>query len=312
MRRLGVHTSIAGGLHLAIRRAHELGCSAVQIFSHNPRGWLLTEMPGAETELFSEFRKKYDIEPVYVHCSYLINLSSSSPPVREKSVVLLREELRRADALGADFVILHLHGGEKESAMTVEGIKEALALRSAAPLSFRAAAPLFLRAAARSAGKRVAPARNLKKGICDPGLKKAGLLIENTARSSMKDLYRVIKGAGGLISGVVIDTCHAFAAGYELTAAKGLERLVNEANDYFGPGGVRLIHLNDSKGACGSGIDRHEHIGRGRIGSAALGALVLHKSFRDVPLVLETPRKDPGDDPMNLKAVREILKMPHG
>lgn len=286
MRRLGVHTSIAGGLHLAITRAHALGCSTVQIFSHNPRSWRLTAIPEAEATLFSELRMGFDIDPVYVHCSYLINLSSSSGSTRRKSVEMLREEMNRADALGADFVILHLHGGKGEIAVTAEGIRGALSLRPAAR-------------------PQEADARDSVREA--PALKKAGLLIENTARSSMEDLHRAMDGSGGLISGVVIDTCHAFAAGYDLRTEKGLKRLVKETRECFGPGGVRLIHLNDSKGECGSGIDRHEHIGKGKIGSEALRTLIRHKTFRDVPLVLETPKKALGDDTMNLKTVRKIL-----
>jgi deoxyribonuclease-4 len=107
MRRHGVHTSIAGGLHMGIKRAHELGCSTVQIFSHNPRSWLARDIPEADRVLFRRMAREHDISPVYVHASYLINISSSSETVRGKSTGLLRQEMERADAIGADFVVLH-------------------------------------------------------------------------------------------------------------------------------------------------------------------------------------------------------------
>ena len=107
MRRLGVHTSIAGGLHLSLERAHALGCTTVQIFSHNPRGWAVKQILEEEAEKFQLLRNKFNISPVYIHTSYLINMASWDRHLRKKSIDLLAIEMKRADILGADFVILH-------------------------------------------------------------------------------------------------------------------------------------------------------------------------------------------------------------
>ena len=107
MRRLGVHTSIAGGLHLSLERAHALGCTTVQIFSHNPRGWAVKQIFKEDARTFQLIRKKYNISPVYIHTSYLINMASWDRHLRKKSIDLLAIEMKRADILGADFVILH-------------------------------------------------------------------------------------------------------------------------------------------------------------------------------------------------------------
>lgn len=271
MRRHGVHTSIAGGLHMGIKRAHELRCSTVQIFSHNPRSWLVKDIPDGDRVLFGRMALEHDISPVYVHASYLINISSSSETVRGKSAGLLREEMQRADAIGADFVVLHPGSSGDGS-----GMKRAL--------------------------------RSLREALGGGGYA-AGLLIENTSgkrgdiASTAEELKGIMDSSGGLVSGICIDTCHAFAAGYDLLTDEGREDLVRRLGGYP----VRLIHLNDAKGGLGSGLDRHEHLGMGRIGKEALGQFLSHGRFRDVPVILETPKKAEADDVENLKVLRDIL-----
>ncbi|MDI6745272.1 MAG: TIM barrel protein [Thermodesulfovibrionales bacterium] len=107
MRRIGVHTSIAGGIYKSLGRAHELGCTTLQIFSHNPRGWALKDISKEDSALFKKLRSEFDISPVYIHTSYLINLASSSEALRRKSIDMLKEEMNRADAIGAEYVVLH-------------------------------------------------------------------------------------------------------------------------------------------------------------------------------------------------------------
>lgn len=247
---------------MSLERARALGCSTVQIFSHNPRGWGITPLDETDVGLFGGLRRKYDISPVYVHASYLINLASGSEETRRKSEAMLREEMRRADAVGAEFLLLHIHDVEKTAASVRDVLKEGF---------------------------------------------KAGLLIESTARSSVPELARLMDGAEGLPAGVCIDTCHAFAAGYDIRTADGLDSLSREIRGLLGAGSVKLVHLNDSKGECGSGIDRHEHIGKGMIGAQALGAFINHRMFQRVPLILETPRKKESDDPQNIDTVKKLL-----
>jgi len=278
-RRLGVHTSIAGGIHLSIERAKALGCSTIQIFSHNPRQWSVNKIPNDIIEKFKELKNAYDITPVYIHTSYLINLAASSNEVLEKSIRLLILEMDLADSFGADYVVLHTGSASNDTGP--------------------------------DARRKAIEALN---SIASGKTWKAGLLLENTAgergdiSSRMEDLAEITNNTSGhLISGVCIDTCHAFAAGYDLTTGDGLSALARETETYIGIEKIKLIHLNDSKKACNSHVDRHEHIGIGGIGSKGLKRLINHPAFRDVPLILETPKKTEDDDPMNLKTVRSFF-----
>jgi deoxyribonuclease-4 len=280
MRRLGVHTSIAGGLHLSLERANQLKCNTVQIFSHNPRGWAVKPISEENLSRFKTLRRMFDISPVYVHTSYLINIASRDSILRKKSSDMLVMEMNRADAIAADYVVLH--------AGSASGDDESLSR------------------------KRVIATLNK---IADMGRWKAGLLIENTAgergdiSSKIMDLSELITGTkGSLMSGICIDTCHAFAAGYNIRDDEGINRISNEIKKYIGFDKVKLIHLNDSKGNIDSGIDRHEHIGLGKIGSRGLRQFINFSPFKDIPLILETPKKRENDDHRNLKIVRRMLQ----
>jgi len=139
-------------------------------------------------------------------------------------------------------------------------------------------------------------------------------LLENTAvkrgdiSSSIKDITEIIEKTGGsLIEGVCIDTCHAFSAGYNISEEKGISKLSVEVEEYIGLEKVKLIHLNDSKRDCGSKIDRHEHIGHGGIGRDGLKRFINYPAFRNIPLILETPKETDKDDIRNLKVVRSLF-----
>jgi len=279
MRRIGVHTSIAGGLHLSLERANALGCNTVQIFSHNPRGWAVKKISEEDALIFKSLRIKLDITPVCVHTSYLINMASGDKTLRKKSINLLAIEMERADAIGADYVILHTGSasGEDESVSRERAIG---ALNEIAQL----------------------------------GRWKAGLLIENTAgkrgdiSSTLIDLSEIMTGVKwSLISGVCIDTCHAFTAGYNIRYDKGIQKIAGEMRKYIGLDKLKLIHLNDSKGDVGSGIDRHEHIGLGKIGTKGFKQFINYQPFKDIPLILETPKKRESDDLRNLEKIRRML-----
>jgi len=279
MRRLGVHTSIAGGLHLSLERAHALGCNTVQIFSHTPRGWEVKQILKEETNKFQRLRGKFNISPVYIHTSYLINMASWDRHLRKKSIDLLAIEMKRADILGADFVILHTGSASgRDSGLSRKRAIEAL------------------------------------REVSQRGTWRARLLIENTAGErgdiapDIVSLSEILKGsADTFISGVCIDTCHAFAAGYHIGEHKGIQRFSRDIKKYIGLRNVKLIHLNDSKGDVGSGIDRHEHIGLGKIGKSGLKTFIQYSSFKDIPLILETPKKRESDDMKNLRIVRKML-----
>jgi deoxyribonuclease-4 len=144
---------------------------------------------------------------------------------------------------------------------------------------------------------------------------KAGLLLENTAgergdiSSRVEDLAEIIMGVKGRsIAGICFDTCHAFAAGYNISEERGIGPLLKEIEEHIGFEKIRLIHLNDSKGDVGSGLDRHEHIGLGRIGEKGLGRFINQTPLADIPLILETPKKQDTDDPANLQKVRQMTR----
>jgi len=281
LRRLGVHASIAGGLHRSVERAHALGCNTLQIFSHNPRGWAVKCISQEEGSLFTSLRLHFDVSPVYIHTSYLINMASRDSDLKKKSINLLVIEMDRADAIVADYVILH-------------------------PGSASGDDEYVSRARAMSALNEVAVM----------GQWNAGLLIENTTgergdiSSTIEDLADIINGVkGSLIKGICIDTCHAFAAGHEIRNDKGIQKYSNNIEKYIGLDKLKLIHLNDSKGDFGSGVDRHEHIGFGKIGSKGLIQFIHYPTFRDVPLILETPKKKESDDSHNLRIVRKMIRL---
>jgi deoxyribonuclease IV len=279
MRRVGVHSSINGGLQRSLERASTLGCNTVQIFSHNPRVWAVKLISQKDASAFRSLRRDLDIAPVYIHTSYLINMASKDVLLRRKSIDLLTIEMDRADEIGADYVVLHTGSavGEDES------------------------------------GARKRAIETLSQ-VSQSGKWKAGLLLENTAgergdiSSRIEDLAEIIGGVKGrLISGICFDTCHAYAAGYNISEG-GIQTLSEDIEKHIGFDKIKLIHLNDSKGDIGSGRDRHEHIGLGRIGNEGLGRFINHTPLRNIPLILETPKKEETDDPVNLQKVREMIR----
>ena len=277
--RLGVHTSIAGGLHLSIERAKQLGCTTIQIFSHNPRQWDTPTITDEDIHMFRELRVKHDINPVYIHASYLINLCSSKEDIYNKTIDLVEKEMDMADALGADYVVIHpgssSDGNKKDARKRVINSLHSL-----------------------SARKRWS----------------AKVLLENTAgkrgdtSSRLEELSQMLNANSDIIGGICIDTSHAYSAGYDITDKSGLTDFIKEIQTYIGLDRLKLIHLNDSKKPYNSKVDRHEHIGRGFIGKEAIKRFLRHTAFYGIPVILETPKKSEKDDMMNLKMVRSFYK----
>lgn len=279
MRRLGVHTSIAGGLHLSLERARELGCDTVQIFSHNPRGWALPSRGADEIALFKKLAATYLIAPVFIHTSYLINLASADRELLKRSMDMVIEELNIADSIGAEFVVLHSGSASGDDPKT----------------SRKRAAVLLGEVSKRHRWR-------------------AALLLENTAgergdiASKIEEISEILEDVpAGLIGGICLDTCHAFASGYCLTSEDGVDSLAGDIRKYIGRDAIKLLHLNDSKGGISSGTDRHEHIGKGKIGLQGFGNLLKHPYYADIPLILETPKKSKVDDIINLRVVKKLL-----
>lgn len=277
LRRIGVHTSIAGGIHLSLKRAKELGCTTMQIFIHNPRGWKTRRINGREIEEFRRLSKEFDITPIFIHSSYLINLASPSRDIRKKSIRLLSYEMRIAGLLGIEYIVLHPGKSVGQDIM----------------VSIRRVSEGLSRAYEMAGGS-------------------AGVLLENTAgqrgdiSSSISLLGEIIGHVShDVVKGICLDSCHAYQAGYDITTDRGLERLGDEIKNYLFPLEVRLIHLNDSKKGFNFRIDRHQHIGKGEIGIKGFKKFL--SIFRGIPLILETPVQHKGDDHRNLQRVRKIL-----
>lgn len=276
--RLGVHVSIAGGIERAVFRAAELGCSAMQIFSRNPRGWMTSPLSPQAVLLFRRAAVAKDIRPVVVHTPYLLNLASQERVLFEQSLSALILDLKRAEQLGAGFVVTHLGSGAqggRASAVgrVVQGLRAALRVDS--------------------------PVR---------------LLLENSAGgggslgATLEELKEIIAGAGGDPRlGVCFDSCHGYAAGYDFTAPEKAAALARKIRETLGAQRLGLLHLNDSAGGLGEHLDRHQHVGEGKIGLAGFKPLLNHSFFRRVPMILETPRKTLEDDRRNLALVRALL-----
>jgi deoxyribonuclease-4 len=277
MVRVGVHVSIAGSLDLAVDRAKETGCDVFQMFSRNPRGWGYRQLTDDDCNTYREKIKATGIIPVD-HMPYLPNLASPKPEIYEKSITALTAELDRCGRLGIPYLITHLghHLGD--------GIAGGRA--------------------------RVIRAINSALGESDT---RVMLLLENTAgeKNSVGSSFEHIKGILDGIenqsrTGVCFDTCHAFAAGYELRTETGIADTLAQFDDQIGLRNLKIIHLNDTKGDRGSGLDRHEHIGMGFIGENGFRNLLHHPLLSALPLICETPVDERRDDLGNIAKVREL------
>jgi deoxyribonuclease IV len=263
--RLGAHMSIAGGLYRAIERGQEVGCSVVQIFLKNQLQWAAKPYTPEEIAAFKAAWKSSGIKTVFAHSSYLINLAAPGPTDWQRAVEAFHDELERAEALALPFVIIHpgSHRGE----------------------GFEAGRSRIARALdlvmARTRGYRVM------------------VLLENTAGGG-DTIGRSFEELGALLGavkeperiGVCLDTCHLFAAGYDVRHREGYETAMKSCAKLIGIRRVRAFHLNDARAPLGSGLDRHEKIGRGTMGVAAFRLLMNDRRFVGVPMALETP-KDP-------------------
>ncbi len=281
--RLGVHVSIAGGVEEAVIRGRELGCTALQIFSRNPRSWRPAILAAASAV---EFRKRIEaagIDPVVVHTPYLLNLASGDDDLYRRSIRGLALDVRRAEKLGARFVVTHIgSAGENSRAFALKRVT--LALREV----FKKPADVSI-------------------------LLENGSGARNSLGNRFEDLAAIIAGAGeNARLGICFDTCHGFAAGYDLRSPQAVTVLAEEISKTIGRKRLSLLHLNDGKGFLGSHLDRHEHIGMGKIGLQGFKNLLGHPCFQGLPLILETPKDCPDADRRNLRRIRKICEKEAG
>ena len=277
MVQVGVHVSIAGGISNAVDRAAERGCDVFQIFSRNPRGWRIKDLSPEDAESFVVKLESSGIGPVFDHMPYLPNLASPKDDVYSNSLATLTTELLRCGQLHIPYLVTHM--GSHLGAGKAAGLERIVKAISSA---FSAVENSVM------------------------------LLLENTAGTknsmggSFGDIAGIIDALDTKRVGVCLDTCHLFAAGYELRTPDGLDRTIDDFNSYIGLEKLRLVHLNDSKGGLGSRLDRHEHIGLGAIGETGFKTILGCEKIRALPLILETPIDSRRDDLQNMLVARVL------
>jgi deoxyribonuclease-4 len=278
--RIGLHVSIAGRIFESIERANSLGCNTMQIFSRNPRSWSAEKLNKKDVAEFRRLKLKYDIRPVAVHIPYIINLATPDKSLYKRSIKAYIEDIRRADELGAECFVTHLgsHVGSGEDG----GIR------------------------------RFAEALNEIIGKARP---RTTILLENTAGSGswigyrFEHIRRIMDHLDSVENmGVCLDTAHTFEAGYDLRTKAGLEATLGEFDKLIGLEMIKVVHFNDSLSPMGSGVDRHQHIGKGRIGLEALGRIINHPGLKGAAFIMETPKDSERDDKRNMAAARKLVR----
>jgi deoxyribonuclease-4 len=286
--RIGIHTSISGGYTNALESAHKLGCNALQIFSASPRMWAggPSRIPEVDASAFRARREALGLGPLVVHANYLINLAAQQPMLRTRSIQAFHDELVRGIALGADFVVVHPGAcgdckPNQAARLVVESLKQAA--KNLPPTTLR-------------------------------------ILLENTAGmgtslgARLEELAEMLNALQSLQVGVCLDTAHLFAAGYDIKSEAGLASTLELIDTVIGLERVPIFHANDSKIPLGGRVDRHEHIGKGKIGEDAFRRFLTHPHLgaaapEGLPgraFLAETPIDDPGDDRRNVAALWEF------
>jgi deoxyribonuclease-4 len=276
--RVGAHVSTEGGLEKAVERAQALGAETIQIFGAAPQSWRKKDYSLEEAEAFQRRLAEADVQPVFIHGVYLINLATSDPAGLERSVDSLIWSLDVCRQIGVRGTIFHL--GSHRGA------------------GFEAKLPQVVDAVQR-----------ILEG--SPG--DTWLILENSAGmggsvgSRFAELGIIMREAANPRIKVCLDTQHAFAAGYDVATAKGLEAALAEFEELVGLANLVAVHANDSKIALGGGVDRHENIGEGLIGREGFKVIMAHPAFRDIPFLLEVPGfEKKGPDKENVDILRQI------
>ncbi len=281
-RRIGIHTSTAGGVESAAERAYRLGCNTFQIFSSSPRQWKPFDLARSQCDEMSRLRERYGLKPLVIHANYLVNLAGGNTEFHAKSIVAFRGEIERALALCAEFLVLH--PGSFRGSSREEGLRRAaLAIEQAAD------------------GLDLA-AGNLR------------ILIENTAGSefSLGGNFEQVAELNYLLTkyvpvGACIDTCHTHVSGYDIVSEEGYADTVDQLDRTVGLKNVYVWHCNDAKAERGSKLDRHQHIGRGSIGLPTFKRLLNDPRLAHAAFIAETPIDEPLDDLANVNALKKLV-----
>jgi len=279
---LGAHMSIAGGVHMAIERGRSIKCTAIQMFVKNNMQWFARPLMPEEIRVFLEHRQRSELLSIFAHANYLINLAATNPQFHANSLRALAEELIRANQLELPFLVLHpgahLGAGEEAGLEKIAGSIDRV---------FRKIPRVKTRLALETTAGQ---------GSClGHTFEQIAYIIEN-----VREPERVC---------VCLDTAHVFAAGYDIGTEAAIKKTFREFDRTIGLDRLAAIHVNDSKTERGSRVDRHEHIGKGKIGLDAFRFIMRDRRFRKIPKVLETPKgKDLREDVENLKTLRELLE----
>jgi deoxyribonuclease IV len=278
---LGAHMSIGGGVHRAIERSCSIECTAMQIFVKNNMQWFAPPLQQAEISAFLRHAQRKQLSAAFAHSCYLINLAATNPQFHANSMRALTEELIRADQLELPFLVLHpgAHLGAGEEAGLEKIVASIDAVHACLPKRTKA---------------RIALETTAGQGSC------LGCTFEHIATiiENVQEPERLC---------VCLDTAHVFAAGYDIATEAGTKKMFAEFDRVIGLEKLVALHLNDSKTASGSRVDRHEHIGKGKIGTGAFRFIMRDKRFRKIPKVLETPKgKELLEDVENMKTLREL------
>ena len=277
---VGMHVSISGSIDRAVDNALAIGCTAFQIFTRNPRGWAAKPLSSKDVTSYKEklAASKIDRFATVAHMPYLPNLSSPEEEPFAQSLKSLIDEIKRCSKLGIPFIVAHL--GSHKGAGDKKGIEKLVK-------SFTDAA------------------RDTPDDVM--------ILLENTAGqknsvgSDFEQLASILfELKPSKRFGICLDTCHAFAAGYDLRTDKAASLTLQKFDKAIGFEHLRILHLNDSKGEIGCNIDRHEHIGLGQIGEVGLSRVIRTANSKKIPIILETPIDEKRDNLGNMKKVREL------
>jgi deoxyribonuclease IV len=279
---LGAHMSIAGGMHRALERGRSIGCNAVQLFVRNTSRWETRKLGTDEIALFQEERALFAPDFVLAHSSYLVNLASNDGRILERSIGSFLDEMNRARSLGIPYLVVH--PGSHRGAGAASGIKRIAA--------------------------------SLDEILAATGASGPEILLETTAGqgdslgSTFDELARIVGAVRASDSlGVCFDTCHVFAAGYDLRTKRAYEETIRAFDLALGLERLKAFHVNDSKKELGSRVDRHEQIGEGAIGIKAFSFLMNDGRFFERPMVLETPKgPDDSNDRRNLALLRGLRR----
>jgi deoxyribonuclease-4 len=277
---IGLHVSIAGSLELAFDRAGEVGANTFQIFTRNPNQWKFKPIPEETIAAFKEKRRASGILRLVDHMPYLPNLASPDKATMKISRYTLDEEVKRCDALGIDFLVIHL--GSHLGKGTAVGVANIAAACSEAISGSKGTTSILLE---NMAGQ------------------------QHSVGSQFEEIRAILDRAGKEERiGVCLDTCHAYASGFDLTSEPAVAATMGLFDDVIGYDRLKVVHLNDSKGGLGSRLDRHENVGKGKIGRRGVRAFLHYPEILQRPIIMETPYEDVRGMKESIKVVRSILR----